>query len=202
MSSTGSNWLYRWTRELHLYFGLFICPFLLLFAVTTILLNHGWRSGTDVDESSVSVRVEGGDEMAQASNILRQLDLSGEVHARRLPERNRLQVRVEKPSERVVIMVDLASGVANVARHGRSFVETLNYLHFNPGPHKVRGINWFFSKLWDWSVDAVVCLLLFISISGIYMWFVIKAERKMGLIMLGTGSVSFVVIVAGFFIGG
>ena len=32
---------YRWLRQLHLYFGVFICPFLLIFAVSTIMLNHG-----------------------------------------------------------------------------------------------------------------------------------------------------------------
>ena len=33
---------YQWTRQLHLYLGLFICPFILLFAVSTIFLNHRW----------------------------------------------------------------------------------------------------------------------------------------------------------------
>ena len=31
---------YRWTRDLHLYFGLFISPFVLLFAGSVFFLNH------------------------------------------------------------------------------------------------------------------------------------------------------------------
>ncbi len=48
-------------------------------------------------------------------------------------------------------------------------------------------------------VDTTVYLLLFITISGVYMWAVIKAERKIGLVLLGAGSLSFVLIVSGFF---
>ena len=33
--------VYRWLRDLHLYFGLFISPFVLLFAASVFYLNHG-----------------------------------------------------------------------------------------------------------------------------------------------------------------
>lgn len=194
-----SRWLYRWARELHLYFGLFVCPYVLIFAVTTILLNHRWKAEVQVEQTSVPVEIEGTEDFERASSVLRQLNLSGEIHLRRLAEQNRLHVRVERPGERTIVVVDLETQVAEVERQRRSFIGTLYYLHFNPGPHKVRGLNWFFSKLWGWSVDTAVCLLLFITISGIYMWVLIKAERKTGLIMLGAGSFSFVLIVAGFF---
>ena len=199
---SASTRLYRWTRELHLYFGLFVCPYVLIFAVTTVLLNHGWRAADVADEpTSVRVDLGGIDESEQAARILSQLDLSGEVHLRRFAKENRLQVRVERPAERTIVVVDLDTQIAEVQHQSRSFLGTITYLHFNPGPHKVRGLNWFFSKLWGWSVDAAVCLLLFITISGVYMWTVIKAERKTGWIMLGAGSLSFVVIVSGFFVG-
>lgn len=187
-------------RRLHLYFGLFICPFVLIFAVTTIMLNHRWKAEVEVEKTSVPVRVEGVGELEQATSVLWQLNLSGEMHLRRGADQNLLRVRVEKPGERTIVVVDLATQMAEVERQRRSLAGVLYYLHFNPGPHKVRGLNWFFSKLWGWSVDAVVCLLLFITISGVYMWALIKAERKTGLAMLGAGGVSFVLIVSGFFL--
>ena len=194
-----STRFYRWTRQLHLYFGLFICPYVLIFAVTTIMLNHRWQSEVEVEKTSVSVHIEGTADFDQAVSVARQLGLSGEIHFRRLADQNRLQVRVEKPAERTIVAVDLATRIASVERQSRDLAGVLYYLHFNPGPHKIRGLNWFFSKLWGWSIDAVVCLLLFITISGVYMWALIKAERKTGLTMLGAGSVSFVLIVSGFF---
>jgi hypothetical protein len=43
--------------------------------------------------------------------------------------------------------------------------------------------------------DTVVCLLLFLSVSGVYLWAVIKAERRIGLVLLAAGAVSFFGIV-------
>ena len=197
---SGSTSFYRWTRELHLYFGIFICPFLLIFAATTIMLNHRWKAEVQVEKTSVPVQLqEGVGNFEQAKSVLQQLNLSGEIHLSRRAEKERLHVRVEKPGERTIVAVDLASGIADVKRQHRSIAGALYYLHFNPGPHKIRGINWFFSKLWAWLVDTTVYLLLFLTVSGIYMWAVIKAERKIGLIILGAGSLSFFLIVFGSF---
>ena len=48
---------YRWLRQLHLYFGVFICPFLLIFAVSTIMLNHQIRFTAEEEVRSVSVAI-------------------------------------------------------------------------------------------------------------------------------------------------
>ena len=138
---------YRWIRDLHLYFGLFISPYVLIFAVTTIMLNHRWKAEVQVEKTSVPVRLEGTGQLEQATSVLRQLNLSGEMHLRRIADQKRLRVRVEKPGERTIVVVDRTTQIADVERQRRSFAGVLYYLHFNPGPHKVRGLNWFFSKL-------------------------------------------------------
>jgi hypothetical protein len=52
-------------------------------------------------------------------------------------------------------------------------------------------MNWFYMKAWRWLADATVCLILFISVSGIYLWYVLRAERSVGLILLFAGALSF-----------
>jgi hypothetical protein len=73
----------------------------------------------------------------------------------------------------------------------------LVYLHKSPGQHNanIRG-NWIFTRLWRILVDSVVYVLLFLTTGGVYLWAVIKAERKTGLICLGAGMVCFWSIVA------
>lgn len=44
--------LYRWVRELHLYVGMFIGPFVLVFAISAMLFNHAWNPS---DHSSKAV---------------------------------------------------------------------------------------------------------------------------------------------------
>ena len=47
----------RFTRQLHLYGGLFLCPFLLIFAVSTIRLNHGWQRPPDETTTTVALPI-------------------------------------------------------------------------------------------------------------------------------------------------
>jgi hypothetical protein len=45
--------------------------------------------------------------------------------------------------------------------------------------------------VWRWLADGTVYLVLFISATGLYLWFAIKAERRIGFTLLGAGAVSF-----------
>jgi hypothetical protein len=204
--------LYLWIRELHLYVGMFISPFILVFAISTILFNHTWKpwgdkSDAKVQKTSASIEipkdVKGGAEgIEQAKQILRQVGVSGEInYIRHLPGENRLVIPVMKPGQEITINVDLKSQTAEIKRRYTDIWDALFYLHKSPGAHNanIRG-NWFYTRLWGWLADTVVYLILFISISGIYMWAVIKAERKIGLILLGAGCLSFILMIAAFFV--
>ena len=45
--------------------------------------------------------------------------------------------------------------------------------------------------MWRWLSDATVYLVLFLSITGIYLWMMLRSERKAGLILLLAGAISF-----------
>jgi hypothetical protein len=65
-------------------------------------------------------------------------------------------------------------------------------LHKTPGPHTAEiRMNWFYMKVWRWMADATVYLILFISVSGIYLWYVLRAERVVGYILLFAGALIF-----------
>lgn len=92
--------------------------------------------------------------------------------------------------------MDLATGVATLERKDTGAWDALIYLHKMPGPHNatIRG-NWLFTRLWGWLADGTVYLLLFLSASGVYLWTVLKADRRSGLISLGVGMLSFMGLV-------
>ena len=52
-------------------------------------------------------------------------------------------------------------------------------------------MNWYLMRVWRWLADATAYLLFFISISGIYLWAVLRAERRVGLVLVAVGAVSF-----------
>ena len=102
---------------------------------------------------------------------------------------------ITRPRQRIIINVDLESQKAEIERRHTGIWSTLFYLHRTPGPHNIKfRANWFYAKVWALLAYATVYLFVFISASGIYIWHVIKAERKIGLILLGAGILSFFLI--------
>lgn len=193
---------YPWIRDLHLYFGLFVSPFILLFAVSVFFLNHARLpvAPPASPELFENLRIPEGIEQRQgrdgvnlAREILPQVGVSGEIgFLRILRKERRLFFPVSRPGLEATVDVDLNLRSASVSRRRTGWLESFGYLHKMPGPHNVniRG-NWILTRAWGWLADATVYLTLFISVSGVYLWYVIKAERRVGLALLAAGAVSF-----------
>ena len=56
-------------------------------------------------------------------------------------------------------------------------------------------MNWLPIRIWRWFADATVYSLFFISVSGIYLWTVLRAERRVGIVLIASGAFSFFGIV-------
>jgi hypothetical protein len=193
--------VYRWLRDLHLYFGLFISPFVLLFATSVFYLNHGkLRQSTPPDRETFRElripdgfdRVNGREAVERAKEIVAQVGVSGEVGLPRYASKDRhLIFPVSKAGLESTVRVDLDARTATVTRRRMSLWESLAYLHKMPGPHNlaIRG-NWIGTNVWRWFADATIYLLLFISASGLYLWWAVKAERRIGLTLLTAGAVT------------
>lgn len=190
--------LYRWLRDLHLYFGLFTSPFILLFAASVFYLNHGkllpgapppvetFQHLTIPDGFD---RLKGREAVDRATAILPQIRVAGEIgFIRYVPASHHLIFPVSKAGAEASVDVDLDARSATVKRRSMSVWESIAYLHKMPGPHNVaiRG-NWVGTRLWRVLADATIYLLMFLSLSGVYLWWAVKAERRIGLTLLATG---------------
>ncbi|MDP7480230.1 MAG: PepSY-associated TM helix domain-containing protein [Vicinamibacterales bacterium] len=193
--------LYRWTRELHLYIGLFISPFVLLFAVSVFYLNHA-KLALDAPLPAQLYenlyipdgfdQLQGREAVDRARQILPQVEATGEIgFLRYIAEDRHLIFPVSRAGLETTVDVDLDARTATVTRRTTSLWESLAYLHKMPGPHSVaiRG-NWVGTQVWRWFADATIYLLLFISISGFYLWWALTAERQVGLTLLATSAVT------------
>ena len=198
--------LYRWLRDLHLYFGLFISPFILLFAVSVFYLNHGKLIAGDQPPAEtyrdLSLpdgfdRLKGREAVDRAAAILPQVRVAGEIGFLRYVAKDRhLIFPVSKAGAESTVDVDLDGRTATVRRRAMNLWESLSYLHKMPGPHNVaiRG-NWIGIGIWRLFADATIYLILFISLSGVYLWWAIKAERRIGFALLVAGAFTFVGLV-------
>src|SRR5215203_459202 len=195
--------LYRWLRDLHLYLGLFISPFILLFAASVLYLNHGKllpgvspaaRTFRGLRVPGGFDRVKGAEAVEHAKTILTQVGVEGEIGFLRYVSKDRhLILPVTKAGSETTVDVDLDARTATVTYRAMNLWESLAYLHKMPGPHNtaIRG-NWIGTRVWRVFADGTVYLLLFISISGVYLWWAIKAERRIGFALLGGGAITFV----------
>lgn len=196
-SPSASRDIHGWTRDLHLYAGLFLSPFILIFAFSTLALNHPARQTTPPASAPsrtllVSVATSDLGTLEHARSILRQLELTGEIdNVMHNTKAGRLTIPVSKPGELTTVQVDLNSGIATVQHQASGMAAALVYLHKRPGPHliKFRG-NWGYMAVWSILADAVVYGTLFLTASGLYLWWFFKAERTFGWILLAAGTLT------------
>jgi len=193
--------MYRWTRDVHLYVGLFISPFILLFAVSVWFLNHAkvntgaWTSVETHRNLQVPTGLdaaEGPAAVALARNLSAQVGVDGEVGFTRFVGATRHFVfPVSRPGLEATVDVDTSAGTATVSRRRTGLLEAIATLHKLPGPHNVniRG-NWIGTRLWKWFADATVYFGFFLTVSGLYLWFAIKADRTVGLVLISAGALS------------
>jgi hypothetical protein len=195
--------VYRWTRSLHLYLGLFISPFVLIFALSVFFLNHaalpwGGEEGAEKETRTRAVSVvDRGNSLELASQIQRQIDVPGEIDfINRNETEHRVTFPITSPGEKSSIRLDLATGIATIETRKSGVWDAMVYLHKMPGPHNaaLRG-NWLYTRMWGWLADWTVYLTLFVTASGVYLWTAVRAERRAGLLFLGTGMLSFILVV-------
>src|SRR5213595_306109 len=195
---------YRLIRDLHLYLGLFISPFLLVFAISVFFLVHSLRPRIASETSTTRVvsalplprdlqRLSGRPLIDALKPTLEKADVRGEVgFVRHMVKEEKLIIPVTIPGRETTVSISIASREATIVTRETGLAAALVTLHKSPGQHgpNIR-MNWFYMRAWRWMADATVYLILFISVSGIYLWYVLRAERSMGLILLFAGALSF-----------
>src|ERR1044071_1994207 len=158
---------YRLIRDLHLYLGLFISPFVLVFAISVFFLVHSWLPRL-VQEKSATRTVSGlplptdlerlsGRPLIEALKpALEQAQVRGEIgFVRHLAQEQKFIIPVIIPGSETTVTLSLASREATIATRATGLADALVTLHKSPGQHgpDIR-MNWFFMKAWRWLADT------------------------------------------------
>lgn len=185
-------------RALHLYLGLFISPFVVIFCVSVLAFNH-----VNVLNSLLPVRLlpiertkldgipTDTSDLLTAKAIIAKLGVEGEIDFISMNE-NHISFPVMKPGLRTKIDVDTRTDSVTITRQEEGWLRATSYLHTMPGQHnaRLRG-NSVFLTIWKVIADGVVYLLLFLTVSGIFLWWFLKVERHMGLTAIVLGVLLF-----------
>ena len=195
---------YRLTRDLPLYLGLFISPFVLVFSVSVFFFVHSWtpKLAPDTARTRVVSSLNLPTDLAKLSRrplvdalkpILESMHVPGEIaFVQRRVKEETLIIPVSIPGRATSVSLDLARHEATIVTRETGLADALMTLHKSPGEHApALRMNWFVIKAWRWFADATAYLTLFISVSGIYLWYVLRAERRIGFILLFAGTLTF-----------
>jgi len=191
-------------RDLHMFLGLFISPFVLVFAISVFFLVHTLRPRIASETSTTRIvsglplpenlqMLSGRPLIDALKPILEKAEVPGEVgFVRHMVKEEQLIIPVTIPGRETTVSIHIASREATIVTRETGLADALVTLHKSPGQHgpNIR-MNWFYMKAWRWLADATVYLILFISVSGVYLWHVLRAERSVGFILLFAGALSF-----------
>lgn len=195
--------VYSVTRDLHLYVGLFLSPFVVVFAVSVFFLAHAWVPGArDAKATTRTVsdvvfppdfeQLKARELVDAGQSILRQLGVHGEINfVRQMPRERRVVLPVMLPGRETTVDLNVAARTARITSRTTGMWDATILLHKMPGPHNaaLRG-NSTYIAAWRWLADATVYLLLFLTVSGVYLWAVLKAERRIGIALLAAGAMT------------
>lgn len=195
--------LYWLIRDLHLFLGLFSSPFVIVFAVSVFFMVHGWlpRSGSSKSTTRTvpalplprNVQTLSGRPLIDALKpVLETADVRGEIgFIRHLVKEEELIIPVSIPGRETTVSIKLANGDATILTRELGLAAALATLHQSPGEHApaIR-MNWSYMRAWRWFADSTVYLILFITLSGVYLWLVMRAERGVGFVLIITGALT------------
>lgn len=186
----------HFVRRAHLYSGLFLLPWVIMFGVSTIPINHqspepaNW---TRISEHPFDAAVPTAEDNLRplGREMMNAAGLEGGYWVYRVNPR---QVQAGHPDFLTPVRMNYFPDEKRLLVERRSF----SLRPFLSGMHTRGGYD--MGGLWDsvWAVfvDAVcVGLILWIA-SGIYMWWGLPSTRRWGWVALGAGAVCFAVIIA------
>lgn len=186
----------RLLRSIHLYLGLLLTPWICMYAISTIAMNHREvhsAGGGDQPEWTpesgtwtVAIPAET-DPKTKARIVLAALGMEG-AHA----------VSAAKPGQVVIhrhglirplrITYEEATGVVTIERRAETRLGPLL-----ERMHRRRGYQQPFTadRIWAVSVDLVIVALITWVVSGLWLWWEIRAARLAGAACLAAGAAVF-----------
>lgn len=190
-------------RKLHIHLGLLLLFFIWLFSFSGLILNHGGWKFTSFWEEREETKIDFTVPLALLDHpeperiVMDFLKLSGEMQSMQQTS-ELLEFRVHSPGWVNDVKVDLLSGLGSKKTLRYNAWGKLRTLHTFNGMNKEnisQTPNWWITNIWRFTMDGIAVGLMIICLSSWIMWYKIRKEFRMGIVVLA-GSL----LVAGYFI--
>jgi hypothetical protein len=187
----------RIIRRSHLYLGLLLMPWLLMYGLSSFIICHeGWFKSTQAPtwqllfnrpyDRAISDHVDTRD---AANKVLEDCGMPGAFWAQR-PNPEELHITRVRFLDETSVTYSLKDHRVRAERRPRAWSQVIVALHFRGGFEQPSRWN----TVWAILVDvACVAILVWIA-SGIFMWWRLVRTRLWGALALGSGIASFLLL--------
>jgi hypothetical protein len=186
-------------RRTHLYLGMLLIPWLTMYALSTVLFNHGayFRQFRPADpqwspwwvkDCALDVP-EGTDKLREtAGRLLADNGLRGAFGVQRQGQRLNINVQNFWQPKRLIYDIEKQKLWAETKKF--AWIELFSRLHFRVGYGQPGVLN----NLWAVIVDVFCVTMLIWITTGLYLWWKLAHTRRWGFITIGAGVVSIVML--------
>ncbi len=184
-------------RRMHLYLGMVLIPWMIIYGFSTFMLNHGptfrqFRPGPEAWEQVSKSEYNGDLPSSQeelrvwASGVLEENGFEGVSFG---VQRNAERVRINSQRFLNPIRVTylFADKTLIAEKREAAWAEVFLRLHFRHG----YGHGSFMQALWGFIVDLVCVSFLVWVVTGLYLWWNLSHTRRWGWVAIGAGMLSF-----------
>jgi hypothetical protein len=181
-------------RRTHMYLALFLTPWMLMYALSTLAMNHrdffSKRSGEGAisyeKESEQIYRGTWAPDTApkmKAQQILKSLNMEGRHDVRESQNGKTLTINRHDPVLPRRISFSVADGRLTVERQVFRTVNFLERMHRRSGYDSGYAVD----SSWAFAVDLVITAMIFWGLSGLWLWWELRVTRRLGLLCAGLG---------------
>jgi hypothetical protein len=174
--------MYKIIRNVHLLLASFSLPFLIMYGISAVQMAHStwFQMKPAVVEREMPLASGQSDARIVAREIMsRQPEMKGEL-SNVQASASGLTLRIVVPGTVHEVRYDRASGLTRIKTSVAGTMGMLNRLHHWAGFwHEPSSM-----KAWAVFVGVVSLGLLLLGLSGIYMWFTRRPERRIGIALL------------------
>lgn len=186
-------------RRTHMYLALFLAPWVLMYALSTLAMNHRERLRAMYGEGPPhfveenqhrydAVFPQNATPDEKAAQILRDLGLDGAHNVAKPAADGALVIQrfdLVHPRRITYLPAEQKVVVAKAEFRAPAFLERA---------HRRRGYqsNYLTDDLWAFMVDLFIVVMIAWAASGLWMWWEMKLTRRLGVVFAGAGLALFV----------
>ncbi len=175
--------MHRFLRSAHLAFGLFSSAYLFMYGWSAMQMSHNsWFDlKPAIEERTIPLGTQfAGNPRATARELMDRYGMTGQIMQSSVTDEG-ARLRINRPGAIHDVTYVNETGEARVRTSVATFPGVLNQVHH------VHGLwhEWWPYQFAGALVGAISVILIPLSLTGIYLWFKIHKERKVGAVLLG-----------------